>query len=64
MTSYAEQVEAVERIASLTNVMRVRREDAKRIENNGGLNGEMAAKVAVVAKDLRNFADRLEKAIK
>jgi hypothetical protein len=54
---------AVTRIAVATSVIRTREADIQRIENNGGLNGELYEKVATAAKDLRSVADRLEKAI-
>lgn len=55
--------EHLDRIASLTSVIRTRNADAERLEVNGGTNGDIARRVHDAAKKLAKIASDLEKAV-
>lgn len=55
--------ENLDRIASLTSVIRTRNADAERREVNGGTNGDIARRVQDAAKKLAKIASDLERAV-
>jgi hypothetical protein len=55
--------EILDRIAVLPNILRVRAEDARRVELNGGANGDLIARQEALVTRLEQIVGALEATI-